>query len=46
MEILFLMIPMAVVLVAAAGVVLIWAVRGGQYEDLDAVSARMPDDEA
>lgn len=45
MEILFALIPLAVVLVAAAAVVFIRAVYGGQFEDLDAVAARMPDDE-
>lgn len=45
MQILFLLIPLGAVLMAAAGAVLVWAVRSGQYEDLDAVSRRMPDDE-
>ncbi|WP_157622943.1 cbb3-type cytochrome oxidase assembly protein CcoS [Solimonas soli] len=44
MEILYLMIPLGVVLVAAAGAALIWAVRDGQYDDLDGVARRMPDD--
>ena len=46
MQILFLMIPLGVVLVAAAAGALVWAVRSGQYEELDSVAARMPDDEA
>jgi cbb3-type cytochrome oxidase maturation protein len=45
MEILFLLIPLGTVLVAAAGAVLVWAVRSGQYEDLDEIARRMPDDE-
>lgn len=46
MEILFALIPMAVVLVAAAAFIFIRAVHGGQFEDLDAVATRMPDDES
>lgn len=45
MEILFLMIPLGAALIAAAGALLIWAVRDGQYEDLDAIAQRMPDDD-
>ena len=46
MEVLFLLIPLGIVLMAAAGGVLIWAIRSGQYDELDSVSRRMPDDDA
>ncbi|WP_020648813.1 cbb3-type cytochrome oxidase assembly protein CcoS [Solimonas variicoloris] len=45
MQILFLLIPLGVVLMAAAGALLVWAIRSGQYEDLDSVAGRMPDDD-
>lgn len=45
MEILFLLIPLGAVLVVVAGLVLVWAVRNGQYDDLDEIARRMPDDD-
>lgn len=45
MEILFVLIPLGVTLVAMAGGVLIWAVKSGQYDDLESIARRMPDDE-
>ncbi|TJY63003.1 cbb3-type cytochrome oxidase assembly protein CcoS [Sinimarinibacterium sp. CAU 1509] len=45
MEILFVLIPLGVTLVAIAAGVLIWAVKSGQYDDLESIGRRMPDDE-
>ncbi|MDP3856925.1 MAG: cbb3-type cytochrome oxidase assembly protein CcoS [Stagnimonas sp.] len=45
MEILYLLIPLGVVLVAFAGAALVWALHSGQYDGLDQQSRRMPDDE-
>jgi len=47
MEILYLLIPMGVVLMAIAIGVLFWAIRSGQYEDLEGPAYRilMDDDE-
>jgi cbb3-type cytochrome oxidase maturation protein len=46
-EILYLLIPMGVVLMAIAIGVLFWAIRSGQYEDLEGPAYRilMDDDE-
>ena len=35
METLYLLIPLSVLLVAGVAAVLIWAIRAGQYDDLD-----------
>ncbi|MFA5940563.1 MAG: cbb3-type cytochrome oxidase assembly protein CcoS [Sinimarinibacterium sp.] len=43
MEILYVLIPLGIVLVAIAGGILVWAVGSGQYDDLDAQQRRMPD---
>lgn len=43
MEILFVLIPLGVVLVAAAAGVLVWAVHNGQYDHLDEQQNRLPD---
>lgn len=45
MEILYLLIPMGVLLVAGAGAVLVWALHNGQYDGLDDIAARLPDQE-
>ena len=45
MEILYLLIPMGVLLVTGAGAVLVWALRSGQYDGLDEIARRLPDDE-
>ncbi|HKK13354.1 MAG TPA: cbb3-type cytochrome oxidase assembly protein CcoS [Gammaproteobacteria bacterium] len=47
MGILFLLIPLAVVVMAFAALALVWAIRNGQYEDLDGPAHRilMDDDD-
>ncbi|MDD3763611.1 MAG: cbb3-type cytochrome oxidase assembly protein CcoS [Nevskiales bacterium] len=45
MEILYVLIPLGIVLVGVAAGVLIWAVKSGQYDNLEAIGRRMPDDE-
>lgn len=47
MEILYLLIPMGVALMAIAIGALFWAIRSGQYEDLEGPAYRilMDDDE-
>lgn len=45
MEILYLLVPLSVVLALLIGVVLWWAVRNDQFEDLDAAGARILFDE-
>lgn len=45
MEILYLLIPLGLVLVAFAGAALVWALHSGQYDGLDQQGRRMPDDE-
>jgi cbb3-type cytochrome oxidase maturation protein len=47
MEILYLLIPIAVVVATIAVVFFIWTVRSGQYEDLDGPAHRilMDDDD-
>lgn len=45
MEILYLLIPLGVSLVAFAGAALVWALYSGQYDDLDRHDQRMPDDD-
>jgi cbb3-type cytochrome oxidase maturation protein len=44
MEILYLLIPLGITLVGFAGVALLWALYAGQYDDLDQLERRMPDD--
>jgi cbb3-type cytochrome oxidase maturation protein len=47
MEILLLLVPMAVVLVFVIGAVFAWAVKSGQFDDLDAPARRiLADDDA
>ncbi len=48
MNILFLLIPLAVVLGGIAVVLLVWAMTSGQYDDLDGPGVRllMDDDRA
>lgn len=43
MEVLYVLIPLGIVLVAVAGGLLVWAVGNGQYDDLDAQQRRVPD---
>jgi len=48
MEILYLLIPLSVVLVIPVGFAFWWALRGGQFDDLDGPAHRvlMDDDES
>jgi len=43
MEILYVLIPLGIVLIAAAGAMLVWAVHDGQYDALDEQQRRVPD---
>ena len=47
MDVLILLIPMSVALVALIGVVFVWGVRTGQFDDLDGPAHRiLADDDA
>ena len=47
MEILFLLVPVALIFIALAIKLLFWAVKNGQYDDLDTEGQRILfDDEA
>lgn len=47
MEIVYLLIPLSVVLVAIAVIIFIWATNSGQFEDLDTPAWRiLRDDES
>ena len=41
MESLYFLIPIGIVLIAAAAGILLWAVRSGQYDDLDREASRI-----
>lgn len=41
MEVIFLVLPLAIVLAGVAVAAFLWAVRGGQYDDLDAPPCRV-----
>jgi len=43
MEVLYLLIPLGVVLMVAAGAALVWAAHNGQFDELDEIGRRMPD---
>lgn len=45
MEILYLLIPMSVALVAVIALALIWAVKSGQFEDMEGPAHRILMDE-
>ncbi len=45
MQILLLLIPLGIALVAFAGAALVWALYDGQYDALDRIGERLPDDE-
>lgn len=45
MEILLVLIPLSIVLIVAGVAAFVWAVRDGQFENLDAEAARVLDDE-
>jgi cbb3-type cytochrome oxidase maturation protein len=44
MESLYLLIPMSIVVTLLAGVVLVWAAMGGQFDDLEAEGVRILQD--
>jgi cbb3-type cytochrome oxidase maturation protein len=47
MDILYLLIPLSLVFVAAIAVVFLWAVKSGQFEDMEGPAHRiLLDDEA
>jgi len=41
MDILFLLIAVSVLLIIGIAIILLWAIRNGQYEDLDGPAWRM-----
>lgn len=41
MEILYLLIPLSLVLVFAIGAVFLWALEGGQFDDLEGPAHRI-----
>lgn len=43
---LYLLVPMGVLIVFGVIGLFLWAVAGGQFERLDEIAARLPDDEA
>jgi cbb3-type cytochrome oxidase maturation protein len=45
MSVLFLVLPLALVVVGAAVAAFVWSARSGQYDDLDTPAVRMLRDE-
>jgi cbb3-type cytochrome oxidase maturation protein len=45
MSVLFVVVPLAILIVAAAVVAYVWSVRGGQFDDLDTPAVRMLHDD-
>lgn len=45
MSVIFLVLPLALVVVAAAVVAFVWATRRGQFDDLDTPALRMLHDD-
>lgn len=45
MSVIFLVLPLALVVVAAAVVAFVWAARRGQFDDLDTPALRMLHDD-
>lgn len=45
MSILYVVLPLALVLVLAAVLAFVWAARGGQFDDLDTPALRMLHDD-
>ncbi|MCB1865376.1 MAG: cbb3-type cytochrome oxidase assembly protein CcoS [Chromatiales bacterium] len=45
MEVLYFMIPLAIVLVALVAGLFFWAVRSGQFDDLEGPAHRILDDD-
>lgn len=46
MEILFMLIPLSLAIVLGAGLLLVWALRSGQYDNLDEIGRRLPDSDS
>ena len=45
MTVIFLVLPLALLIVAAAVLAFVWAARGGQYDDLDTPPIRAAQDD-
>lgn len=45
MSVIFLVLPLAIVMAGAAVLAFIWAVQGGQFDDLDTPALRVAIDE-
>lgn len=45
MDIIYVLIPLSIILLAVAGVVFFWAVRSGQFDDMDSPAHRILFDE-
>lgn len=45
MSVLFIALPIAILLAVAAAAGFVWAVRGGQYDDVDTPAVRMLHDD-
>ena len=45
MSVIFLVLPLAIIVVAAAVVAFVWSARSGQFDDLDTPAVRMLRDE-
>jgi cbb3-type cytochrome oxidase maturation protein len=45
MNSLFLLVPLGILFVATAGLLLMWAFRSGQFEDLDEIGRSVLDEE-
>ncbi len=45
MSVLFIVVPLALVVVLAAVIAYVWSARGGQFDDLDTPAVRMLHDD-
>ena len=45
MSVIFIVLPLAIVIVAAAVVAFVWSARSGQFDDLDTPAVRMLHDD-
>lgn len=45
MESLYLLIPLGLIVVAGAAALFAWTIGSGQYENLDELAQRLPDDD-
>lgn len=45
MSVLFIVVPLALIVVLAAVVAYVWSARGGQFDDLDTPAVRMLHDD-